>query len=132
MGQRYDLAEPLNVILQHLLWHLCWTFCYVDALCDRSFNAFNVHSVIDKNDPAIMELIPVSQLPLWKTPNIHYHATLDKGENTISVDLAKLLCDSIVKCNGEYIPEHYVDVCVGQRSQCEFAHLLFTKIRAEE
>lgn len=61
---------------------------------------------------AVEELISKEHRPMWDIENVHYHATLDKGENTRTTELAKLLCQSLVELNGEYSAEHYVDLYI--------------------
>jgi len=38
---------------------------------------------------------------------IHYHATLQKGENTLEAQLARVLMKSIVACGGEFDADHF-------------------------
>mmetsp|Transcript_25751 Transcript_25751/g.38877 ORF Transcript_25751/g.38877 Transcript_25751/m.38877 type:complete len:418 (+) Transcript_25751:8-1261(+) len=38
---------------------------------------------------------------------VHYHATLQRGENTLEAQLARVLMKSMVENNGEFIAEHF-------------------------
>jgi ADP-ribosylglycohydrolase len=45
---------------------------------------------------------------LWSpSKSIHYHATLQKGENTLEVQLARVLMKSIVASQGVFNPDHF-------------------------
>lgn len=43
---------------------------------------------------------------------IHYHATLQKGENTLEAQLARVLMKSIVACGGTFNADHFRDAYI--------------------
>lgn len=50
---------------------------------------------------------------LWSpTKSIHYHATLQKGENTLEVSIARVLMKSIVQNGGIFDADHFRDAYV--------------------
>merc|ERR1712087_49549 len=81
-------------------------------------------SILNKSDPngggrmkmnsqkskitIIGDVINHGKLPYW-APNqsYHYHATLQKGENTLEASLARVLMKSIVATNGKFDPDHF-------------------------
>ena len=56
----------------------------------------------------IGDVINHGKQDLW-SPNqsIHYHATLQKGENTLEVQLARVLMKSIVQNKGKFDADHF-------------------------
>ncbi len=93
----------------------------------RDYTQPNKHlggSILNKSDPngggrmkmnskqskitIIGDVINHGKLPYW-APNqsYHYHATLQKGENTLEASLARVLMKSIVATNGTFDPDHF-------------------------
>ncbi len=93
----------------------------------RDYTQPNKHlggSILNKSDPngggrmksiskkskisIIGDIINHGKLPYW-APNqsYHYHATLQKGENTLEASIARVLMKSIVATNGSFDPEHF-------------------------
>jgi ADP-ribosylglycohydrolase len=56
----------------------------------------------------IGDVINHGKQDLW-SPNqsIHYHATLQRGENTLEVSIARVLMKSIVENNGQFNADHF-------------------------
>jgi ADP-ribosyl-[dinitrogen reductase] hydrolase len=61
----------------------------------------------------IGQVINHGKQDLW-SPNqsIHYHATLQRGENTLEVQLARVLMKSIVQTGGRFDADHFRDAYV--------------------
>eukprot|EP00980_Cylindrotheca_fusiformis_P031278 scaffold26115_cov132-Cylindrotheca_fusiformis.AAC.5 len=56
----------------------------------------------------IGDVINHGKQDLWSPrESIHYHATLEKGENTLEVQLARVLMKSIVEQSGKFDPDHF-------------------------
>lgn len=61
-----------------------------------------------KKPNIIGDVINHGKAELWDpTKQIHYHATLARGENTLEVQLARVLMKSIVKNNGDFNPQEF-------------------------
>jgi hypothetical protein len=56
----------------------------------------------------IGDVINHGKKELWNpTKSIHYHATLQRGENTLEAQLGRLLMQSIVQTNGRFDQDHF-------------------------
>ena len=80
-------------------------------------------SILNKSDPngggrggsasrngktIIGDIINHGKLPFWdKTKSVHYHATLQRGENTLEAQLVRVLMKSIVDCQGDFDANHF-------------------------
>jgi len=120
-------------------------------------------SILNKSDPngggrmksfsknldvsIIGDIINHGKLPYW-APNksYHYHATLQKGESTLEVSIARVLMKSIVATGGNFDPDHFREAYVSfmqtpgshndtYASTCHrmfFANLIFRKKTPKE
>ena len=62
----------------------------------------------NKNISIIGDVINHGKLKYWQpTQSIHYHATLQAGENTLEVQLVRVLMKSIVANDGHFDEEHF-------------------------
>jgi len=65
-------------------------------------------SSADKNKSIIGDVINHGKLKYWDSKkSIHYHATLQAGENTLEMQLGRVLMKSIVECNGRFDEDHF-------------------------
>lgn len=73
----------------------------------RSSSLFGQHGNTNKKS-IIGDVINHGKLEYWE-PNksIHYHATLQAGENTLEMQLARVLMKSIVANNGHFDEDHF-------------------------
>lgn len=56
----------------------------------------------------IGDIINHGKLPLWDPKkSIHYHATLQAGENTLEMQIARVLMKSIVANDGQFDEDHF-------------------------
>jgi ADP-ribosyl-[dinitrogen reductase] hydrolase len=62
-----------------------------------------------KSDKTIIgDVINHGKQELWSPKkSIHYHATLQKGENTLEVSIARILMKSIVENGGQFHADHF-------------------------
>lgn len=61
-----------------------------------------------KETTIIGHVINHGKQDLWDpSQSIHYHATLQAGENTLEVQIARVLMKSIVESNGEFDVDHF-------------------------
>eukprot|EP00550_Attheya_septentrionalis_P004876 CAMPEP_0198298028 /NCGR_PEP_ID=MMETSP1449-20131203/39346_1 /TAXON_ID=420275 /ORGANISM="Attheya septentrionalis, Strain CCMP2084" /LENGTH=410 /DNA_ID=CAMNT_0043999183 /DNA_START=17 /DNA_END=1246 /DNA_ORIENTATION=- len=117
----------------------------------RATNNANCSPVHGDNKHAttniIGDVINHGKQDLW-SPNqsIHYHATLKAGENTLEVQLARVLMKSIVATNGKFDPDHFRDAYIQfmttsgshndtYASTCHrmfFANLIFHKLSPKD
>ena len=97
-----------------------------------------------KNQLSIIgDVINHGKLSYWSPRQAyHYHATLQKGENTLEASLARVLMKSIVATNGSFDPDHFRNAYVEfmqtkgshndtYASTCHrmfFANLIFNKL----
>ena len=95
----------------------------------------------------IGDVINHGKQDLW-SPNksVHYHATLQKGENTLEVSIARVLMKSIVENGGTFNADHFRDAYVRfmttpgshndtYASTCHrmfFANLIFRQLPAKD
>lgn len=115
-------------------------------------------SILNKSDPngggrlsgkgagsqvsIIGDVINHGKLPLWDPKkSIHYHATLQAGENTLEMQIARVLMKSIVASDGRFDEDHfrkaYIDFMTTKGSHNDtyastchrmfFANLIFHK-----
>jgi ADP-ribosyl-[dinitrogen reductase] hydrolase len=64
----------------------------------------------NKHKSIIGDVINHGKLDLWSpSKQVHYHATLAAGENTLEVQLARVLMRSIVQTGGVFDPDHFRD-----------------------
>jgi ADP-ribosyl-[dinitrogen reductase] hydrolase len=77
----------------------------------RSKSASSSSSSKDSNGKKVSiigDVINHGKQDLWLPgKNIHYHATLQKGEPTLEVQLARVLMKSIVATEGVFDPDHF-------------------------
>jgi len=65
-------------------------------------------SSADKNKSIIGDVINHGKLKHWDPKkSIHYHATLHAGENTLEMQLGRVLMKSIVDCSGRFDEDHF-------------------------
>jgi len=68
------------------------------------------NSIDHSQQPIIGHVINHGKQDLWSSDkNTHYHATLQKGENTLEVQLARVLMKSIVVNKGVFDEDHFRD-----------------------
>ena len=68
--------------------------------------AYGSSAKVKKN--IIGDVILHGKANLWSpSKNIHYHATLQKGENTLEVSIARVLMKSIVANDGKFDADHF-------------------------
>mmetsp|Transcript_9153 Transcript_9153/g.13514 ORF Transcript_9153/g.13514 Transcript_9153/m.13514 type:complete len:445 (-) Transcript_9153:266-1600(-) len=61
----------------------------------------------------IGDVINHGKRPLWDPKkSIHYHATLQKGENTLEAQLVRVLMKSIVENDGKFSKKHFLQAYV--------------------
>ena len=66
-----------------------------------------------KSISIIGDVINHGKKDLWSpTQSIHYHATLEKGENTLEAQLARVLMKSIVQSGGKFDANHFRNMYV--------------------
>jgi hypothetical protein len=116
-------------------------------------------SILNKSDPRgggrakfgkaaektsiIGDVINHGKLDLWNAgEQVHYHATLAAGENTLEAQLARVLMRSVVQTGGAFDPDHFRNAYVnfmttpGSHNDCYastchrmfFANLVYKKL----
>ncbi|KAL3918576.1 MAG: hypothetical protein SGILL_004171 [Bacillariaceae sp.] len=102
---------------------------------------------MSKGKTIIGDFINHGKQDLWSPKkSIHYHATLQKGENTLEVSIARVLMKSIVANGGTFNADHFRDAYVKfmttpgshndtYASTCHrmfFANLIFRQLPAKD
>lgn len=70
-------------------------------------------SKLNKDKTIIGDVINHGKKDLWSPrKSIHYHATLERGENTLEAQLARVLMKSVVQNGGKFDADHFRDAYI--------------------